>query len=211
MAMKCLVLNPGALREPVPDYPLVESGQTDFWTGFPIGIDARWNPVETPVFERNFAWAGIMGSGKSDQINALLAGAVLDPAVDIDVFCFAENNDYEWLRPVASTISMGDTAENVEACMAHIHELHASLAERGQLLREYGEYSVTRELAEKDERLRPRVVVIDECQSFFRQDKPEDRRELVNLVVRFFSAARKYGIVLGFATPFRPTSRCRVT
>ncbi|GAB3580324.1 cell division protein FtsK [Amycolatopsis endophytica] len=201
MAMKSLVLDPGSLREPVPDYPLLDGGQTDFWTGFPVGIDARWNQVDTPVFERNFVWAGIMGSGKSEQINDLLAGAVLDPAVDIDVFCFAENNDYEWLRPIASTISMGDTAENVQACMDHIHDLHDSLAERGRLLREYGINSVTREAAERDDRLRPRIVIIDECQSFFRQDKPEDRRELVNLVVRFFSAARKYGIVLGFATP----------
>ncbi|GGM83246.1 cell division protein FtsK [Longimycelium tulufanense] len=201
MAMKCLVLDPGALREPVPDYPLADSGDTDFWTGFPVGIDARWNPVVTPVFERNFVWAGIMGSGKSTQVLDLLAGAVLDPVVEIDVFCFAENNDYEWLRPVASTLSMGDTAANVDACMAHIQALQDSLAERGRLLREYGIDSVTRQAAEKDERLRPRIVVIDECQSFFRQDKPEDRRELVNLMIRFYSAARKYGIVLGFATP----------
>jgi DNA segregation ATPase FtsK/SpoIIIE, S-DNA-T family len=203
MAMKALVLDPGSLREPVPDYPLLESlsdAQTDFWTGFPVGIDARWNEVVTPVFERNFVKAGIMGSGKSTLIQNELAGAVLDPVVDIDVFCFAENNDFEWLRPVAS-IFMGDTAENVDACMNHIHQLKDSLAERGQLLREYGINSVTREAAEADDRLRPRFVVIDECQSFFRQDKPEDRRELVNLVVRFYSAARKYGIVLCFATP----------
>lgn len=201
MAMKCLVLDPGSLREPVPDYPLLKGGQTDFWTGFPVGIDARWNEVVTPVFERNFVWSGIMGSGKSEQINNLLAGAALDPIVDIDVFCFAENNDYEWLRPIASTISMGDTAENVEACMAHIHALHEGLTQRGELLKHYNIDAVTRQAAEADARLRPRIVVIDECQSFFRQDKPEDRREVVNLVVRFFSAARKYGIVLGFATP----------
>ncbi|SFJ76574.1 DNA segregation ATPase FtsK/SpoIIIE, S-DNA-T family [Amycolatopsis sacchari] len=201
MAMKCLVLDPGSLREPVPDYPLLDGGRTDFWTGFPVGIDARWNPVDTPVFERNFVLAGIMGSGKSTLLQDLLAGAVLDPVVDIDVFCFADNNDYEWLRPVASLISMGDTAANVDACRTHIEELHASLAERGKLLREYGIDAVTRDAAEKDARLRPRIVVVDECQSFFRQDKPEDRRELVNQMVRFYSAARKYGIVLAFATP----------
>lgn len=83
-----------------------------------------------------------MGSGKSEQINCLLAGAVLDPVVDIDVFCFAENNDYEWLRPIASTLSTGDTADNVEACLAHLQgnkvgvlmvftdRVHAALAAR---------------------------------------------------------------------------------
>jgi S-DNA-T family DNA segregation ATPase FtsK/SpoIIIE len=201
MAMKCLVLNPGALRQPVGDFPLLEGGEPDFFTGYPVGIDVRLEPVLTPVFERNFVLAGIMGSGKSTLIMDLLAAAALDPVVDIDVFCFAVNNDYEWLREVASVISMGDTAANVDACLAHIQALHESLTERGQLLQQYDIQSVTREAAERDERLRPRIVVIDECQSLFRQDKPEDRREVVNLLVRFYSAARKYGYVLVFATP----------
>jgi S-DNA-T family DNA segregation ATPase FtsK/SpoIIIE len=201
MAMKCLVLDPGALRRPVPDYPLLEGGEPDFFTGYPVGIDVRLEPVLTAVFERNFVLAGIMGSGKSTLLMDLLAAAALDPVVDIDVFCFAENNDYAWLEPVAATISMGDTAANVDACLGHIQELHESLTERGQLLKQYDILSVTREAAERDERLRPRIVVIDECQSLFRQAKPEDRRTVVDLLVRFFSAARKYGIVLAFATP----------
>lgn len=201
MAMKCLVLDPGALRRPVPDSPLLDGGEVDFFTGYPVGIDARLHPVCTAVFERNFVLAGIMGSGKSTLLTDLVAAAALDPVVDIDVFCFAENNDYEWLRPVASIISMGDTTGNVAACREHIDELHASLGERGELLRHYDITAVTRAAAERDERLRPRLVVIDECQSFFRQDKPDDRRELVNQMVRFYSAARKYGIVLAFATP----------
>src|SRR5690606_24846609 len=32
-------------------------------------------------------------------------------------------------------------------------------------------------------------------------DKAEDRREVMSMVIGFFSAARKYGFVLGFATP----------
>lgn len=201
MAMKTLVLDPGSLREPVPPNPLVEGGQSDFFTGFPVGIDARWNPVVTPVFERNFVIAGVMGSGKSTLINGLLAGAAMDPVVDIDVFCFAENNDYEWLRPVASTISMGDTLDNIDACMRHFHALREDLNVRGQLLKRHGVNAVTRDVAEKEPLLRPRVVVIDECQSFFRRNSAEERRAVVNLIVRFFSAARKYGIVLVFATP----------
>lgn len=201
MAMKCLVLNPGALRLPVGDFPLLDGGESDFFTGYPVGIDVRLEPVLTPVFERNFVLAGIMNSGKSTLITDLLAAAALDPVVDIDVFCFAENNDYAWLDGIASVISMGDTAANVEACLAHIAALHESLTERGQLLQHYDIQSVTRDAAERDERMRPRIVVIDECQSLFRQDKPEDRREVVNLLVRFYSAARKYGYVLVFATP----------
>lgn len=200
MAMEATVLNPGALRAPIAAYPLIEEGQTDFWRGFPIGVDARHEPVVAQLFERNFVWAGTMGSGKSTQVIGLLAGAALDPLVDIDVWCFADNNDYDWLRPLAS-VNMGDTEDNVQSCLDHIHALHDDLAVRGQLLREHNIAAVTREAAAAEPRLRPRVVIIDECQSLFRQDKPEDRREVVNSLVRFFSAARKYGIVLGFATP----------
>src|SRR5699024_9417697 len=89
MAMEATVLNPGALRAPIAAYPLIEEGQTDFWRGFPIGVDARHEPVVAQLFERNFVWAGTMGSGKSTQVIGLLAGAALDPLVDIDVWCFA--------------------------------------------------------------------------------------------------------------------------
>ncbi|MEU9686143.1 ATP-binding protein [Amycolatopsis japonica] len=194
-------LEPGVLREPVPAYPLLSEGATDFFTGFPVGQSPRGSTVTTPVNERNFVFAGIMGSGKTTLILDLLAGAALDPLVDIDVFCFAENFDYDPLAPVLSTFVKGDTEDNVDACLAHIGHLHADLAVRGRLLEKHQVRSVTREVAAKEPGLRPRIVVIEECQAFFRQDKAEDRKRLVNMLVRFYSAARKYGIVLAFATP----------
>jgi S-DNA-T family DNA segregation ATPase FtsK/SpoIIIE len=145
-----------------------------------------------------------MGSGKTTMVLDLLAGAVLDPLVDIDVFVFAENADYDPLRPCLSTFVAGDTAENVQACMDHFQALHADLTERGRLLQKHGITSVadaSRDLIAKEPGLRPRIVVVDECQSFFRQDKPEDRRAVVNTMVRFYSAARKYGINCVFVTP----------
>ncbi|WAL67227.1 ATP-binding protein [Amycolatopsis cynarae] len=197
-------LEPGMLRAPVPPYPLLKNlaeATTDFWTGFPVGIDPRGNPVICEVFERNLAVAGRMGSGKTTLVLDLLAGAVLDPLVDIDVFVFAENFDYDPLLPCLNMLVKGDTEGNVAACMEHIQGLHADLTNRGRLLAKHGARYVTRELAAKEPGLRPRIVVIDECQAFFRQDKAEDRRAVVNMMVRFYSAARKYGIVLVFVTP----------
>ncbi|MFD1046169.1 zonular occludens toxin domain-containing protein, partial [Kibdelosporangium lantanae] len=194
-------LDRGVLREPVPEYPLLHEGTTDFWAGFPIGVSPRGAEVTGAVNERNYVVSGIMGSGKTTLIVGLLLGAVLDPLVDIDVFVFAENADYDALKPCLNTFSAGDTPENVEACLDHIAGLHAELSERGKLLQKHGITSVTREAAAKEPGLRPRIVVIDECQSFFRQDTPEKRRQVVNMVVRFFSAARKYGITCVFATP----------
>jgi S-DNA-T family DNA segregation ATPase FtsK/SpoIIIE len=199
--MDLLRLDPGVLREPVPDYPLLEEGTSDFWTGFPVGISPRGDQVIGVTNERNYVVSGIMGSGKSTLIITLLNGAVLDPLVDVDVFVFAENADYDVLKPCLNTFSSGDTEENVEACLKHIEGLREELNTRGKLLQQHGVTSVTREVAAKEPGLRPRIVVIDECQSFFRQDSPEKRRQVVNMMVRFFSAARKYGITCVFATP----------
>ncbi|MEV7092313.1 ATP-binding protein [Amycolatopsis sp. NPDC051045] len=194
-------LEPGVLREPVEAYPLLTDGSTDFFAGFPVGMSPRGSVVETTVNERNFVFSGTMGSGKTTMILALLAGAALDPLVDIDVFVFADNNDFTPLEPVLSTYVKGDTPENVDACLSHIKNLHADLAKRGELLVKHGVKEVNREVAAKEPGLRPRIVVIDECQSFFRQGEPKERAELIDWVVRFYSAARKYGVVLVFATP----------
>jgi S-DNA-T family DNA segregation ATPase FtsK/SpoIIIE len=197
-------LDPGVLREPVPPYPLLEEGSTDFLTGFPVGITPRGDVVTAPVNERNHVYAGVMGSGKTTLVLNVLFGAILDPLMDVDVFLFAENADYEALRPCLNTFVMGDTPENVQACMEHIQTLHADLTNRGRLLQKHGVKSVEdagRDLIAKEPGLRPRIVVIDECQAFFRQDKPEDRKAVINTMVRFYSAARKYGITIVFLTP----------
>lgn len=194
-------LEPGVLREPVDPYPLLGDGIGDFFNGLPIGMSPRGSIVWSTVFERNFVFSGTMGSGKTTMVLALLAGAALDPLVDIDVFVFADNNDYTPFEPVLSTYVKGDTPDNVAACLDHIKNLHADLAVRGELLRKHGVKEANREVAAKEPGLRPRIVVIDECQSFFRQGDPRERADLIDWVVRFFSAARKYGIVLVFATP----------
>ncbi|WP_275293197.1 FtsK/SpoIIIE domain-containing protein [Amycolatopsis sp. La24] len=197
-------LNPGVLREPVDPYPLLHEGTSDYWTGFPAGCNLRGEPVTTPMSERNFVIAGTMGSGKSTLLVTLLNGAVLDPLVDVDVFLFAENNDYEALMPCLKTFSDGGTDDNVEAAVEHLQNLYADLTVRGQLLKKHGVNSVQeagREIVAKEPGLRPRIVVLDECQRFFRQDKPEDRKKIVNLVCNLFMASRKYAVHLAFLTP----------
>src|SRR5699024_4547209 len=89
-------LDPGELRRAVPDHPLLSGEQhTDFFEAVPVGITPFREPIETPLFERNFVIAGRMGSGKSTLVLDLVAGALLDPVVDVDVFVFAENSDYD--------------------------------------------------------------------------------------------------------------------
>ncbi|GHE38678.1 hypothetical protein GCM10017673_46380 [Streptosporangium violaceochromogenes] len=198
------VADQGSLTGPVDPWPLLHEGTTDYFTGVPVGVDIRGTTILGRLSEANYAIAGMMGSGKSTLIITLLLGAMLDPLVDIDVFVMATNADYDPMQPRLRTLLTGPGDEIVTACLATLRDLYADLTVRGKALQEHGERAVNRRLAEKDERLRPRIVVVDECQALFMH--PELGEEAADITVKLISAARKYGVTLIFATPEPSTS-----
>ncbi|WP_329793575.1 hypothetical protein V1227_17090 [Lentzea sp. DG1S-22] len=194
------VANQGALSGPVPDWPLLHEGTVDYFKGVPIGVNIRGDVVTARLFECNYALAGVMGSGKSTFILDLVAGAILDPLVDVDVFVMAENVDYEPFAPALRTLRTGSGPETVKDCVDALKALYAEIDVRGKALKEHGvSRNVTRALAAKDARLRPRLMVMDECQALFMDD--EHGETAVKTAVKLISAARKYAITLVFATP----------
>jgi S-DNA-T family DNA segregation ATPase FtsK/SpoIIIE len=148
--------------------------------------------------EANYAIGGMMGSGKSTLAITLVAGAMLDPLVDIDVVVMAENADYEPMLPRLRSLTTGAGEDTVDACMLLLTQLYDELSVRGQALREHDERAVTRALASKDMRLRPRIVVVDECQNLFMGTHGRDSIEVAS---KLMSTARKYAITLVFLTP----------
>jgi DNA segregation ATPase FtsK/SpoIIIE, S-DNA-T family len=199
------VADQGALSGPVGAWPLLDTeGPTDYFTGVPVGVNIRGEVVVAQQFEKNYAAAGVMGSGKSSLYITLVAGAILDPLVQVDVFVLAENFDYEPMKPRLRTLRTGADDETVKACLSTLNALYADLDVRGKALREHGSRKVTRKLAEKDARLRPRVMVIDECQALFMHGKYGE--EAADVVAKLVFAARKYAITIMFATPEASTA-----
>jgi S-DNA-T family DNA segregation ATPase FtsK/SpoIIIE len=199
--MDLWVADQGSLTGKVPDWPLLEKGSADYFAGVPCAVDIRGKVIKGLLSEKNYSFAGTMGSGKSTMIITILCGAMLDPLTEIEVFVLAENADYKPMRPRLRTLVTGPGTEVVKACLAAMRDLYEDLVIRGRALQEYGDdvRQVTRELAEKDERLRPRILVIDECQALFmHQDLGEEAEDLA---IKLMSAARKYGVTLMFATP----------
>jgi len=197
------VLDKGSLRQPVPPHPLAEqmdTAQTDYFRTIPAGIDARWEQVDTPLFQRSFTLFGKPGSGKSTLAKTLLAGAVLDPLVETEAWVFAVNNDWEWCRGVAS-VHVGGDEDDVTEAIARLRELLAELRTRGLALQEHGIDKVTRTAAERDVRLRPRVVVMDECQKLFKQEDKQLRDEVKMAAEKLLAEGRKYAVTVLFATP----------
>lgn len=193
------VADPGALTGPIAPWPLLHDGQGDYFKGIPVAVDIRGKTIIGRLFEANYAIAGMMGSGKSTLIIVLLLGALLDPLVDADVFVMAVNADYKPMKPRLRTLMTGTGREVVEACLNALRDAYDSLSIRGKALDEHDARAVTRELAEKDPRLRPRIIVIDECQALFMDEEYGEEAE--ELAVKLENAARKYAVTVVKATP----------
>lgn len=194
------VADPGVLTKPVPPWPLLTEGTTDFFKGVPVALNARGEQVIARLMAANYLIAGIMGSGKSSLVIALLLGAMLDPLVEIDVHVLAYNIDYDPMRPRLRSLVKGDEDEHVVAAMDTLRYLVGEVSRRGQVLESLGtETKLTREIAERDPSMRPRIVVFDEVHELF--GHPEHGKEAKELALKVTKKARKTGIVLLWITP----------
>ena len=194
------VADPGVLTKPVPPWPLLTEGTTDFFKGVPIALNARGEQVIGRLMAANYLIAGIMGSGKSSLVIALLLGAMLDPLVEIDVHVLAYNSDYDAMRPRLRSLVKGDDTEHVVAAMDTLRALASEVSRRGQELERIGtDTKVTREMAERDPSMRPRIVVFDEVHELFTH--PDHGKEAKELALKVTKKARKTAIVLLWITP----------
>lgn len=200
------VADQGSLTGPVPPWPLLASLDTvcaDYFKGVPVGVNIRGDVVNARLFECNYVCGGIMGSGKSTLIIAIVAGAMLDPLVDIDIRLMADNADYLPFEPRLRSLVFGAGPDVVRSTIDLLEEVYVDLQVRGKALREHGERNNSRKLAEKDSRLRPRLVVIDECQALFMDAK--NGETAADQAIQLQSAARKYGVTIIYSTP-EPTN-----
>jgi S-DNA-T family DNA segregation ATPase FtsK/SpoIIIE len=194
------VADPGVLTKPVPSWPLLHEGTTDFFKGVPVALNARGEQVIGRLMAANYLIAGIMGSGKSSLVIALLLGAMLDPLVEIDVHVLAYNSDYDPMRPRLRSLVKGDEDEHIVAAMDTLRALASEVSRRGQELERIGtDTKVTREMAERDPSMRPRIIVFDEVHELF--SHPEHGKEAKELALKVTKKARKTAIVLMWITP----------
>lgn len=192
------VAHPNTLSGKVAPWPLLKTGTADYFKGVPVAVSLRGVQITAPLFEKNYMIGGIMGTGKSSATRNLLLGAMLDPLVDIDVYCMAYNSDYDPMRRRLRTLVKGDDDEDIEAALKALRRLRTEVTIRGQLLEESGEMKVTRELAQRNKRLRPRIVVFDEVHELF--EHKEYGEEAAELAIKVLKKARKLAITLVFVT-----------
>ncbi|MGV9707484.1 cell division protein FtsK [Streptomyces sp. NPDC003483] len=194
------VADQGSLSGAVPPWPLLTEGTTDYFKGVPVAVSQRGEPIIGKLMAANYMVGGIMGSGKSSLVIALLLGAILDPLVIVEAYVMAYNTDYDPLKPRLRRLVKGDDDEDIEAALRALRSLRDEVTLRGKLLEELGDGAtkVTRELALKDPRMRPKVVVFDECHELFMHK--EYGKEAAELAIKVMKKARKTAITLVWVT-----------
>jgi S-DNA-T family DNA segregation ATPase FtsK/SpoIIIE len=192
------VADKGKLGQGAGPWPLLHDGEVDFFDGVPFGRSQRGQVLKAPIVERNYMIGGQPGQGKSSAGRTLCLGCVLDPTVELRVYVFASNPDFDPFRPRLSAYVKGDDDEAIGAGLGALRELREEVTRRGKLLERHGAAKVTRKLASNIKGLHPVVVIFDECHEMF--EHGVFGGEAGSLAIKVVKKARKCGITLLFLT-----------
>ena len=192
------VADKGKLRLGAGPWPLLHDGEVDIFDGVPFGRSQRGQVLNAPIMERNYLIGGMPGQGKSSAGRTLCLGCVLDPTVELKVYVFATNPDFDPFTPRLSTYVKGDDDDAVQAGLIELRMLREEVTQRGKLLERYSAAKVTRKLASTVPGLHPIVIIFDEVHELF--EHSHYGAEAADLSVKVVKKARKTGITLIFLT-----------
>lgn len=192
------IADKGALAEGAGEYPLLEEGVGDFFTGAPAGRTLRGDVLTAPMNGRNTITGGLPGQGKSSSARIIMLGAALDPTCELRIYVPDSNFDFARFEPRCSRYVMGAEREYIERIRDEIADLLAELQRRGRLLGEFEAESVDRKLASKGVGLHPIVALFEECHVLFQDG--EFGKEISFLLEQIVKLGRKRGVHVVLST-----------
>jgi hypothetical protein len=173
-----------------PPWPWACDGARDLWEAVPLGLGEDGEPVVVPLVEHNLLVGGEPGAGKSVALSLLVAGAGLDPAVDLHLFD-GKLVELAAFSPLAVTSVGTDTALAVDV----LGRLVADMDTRYEALLEAGARKISPELG-----WRVQVVVVDELAYYLATGSRETRAQFTELLRDLVSRGRAAGMVVLAAT-----------
>ena len=192
------IADKGALEEGAGPYPLLEDGFTDVFKGLPFGKTLRGDPIRIPVIGRNTICGGIPDQGKSSAARAVACGYALDITTEMRIYIPDTNFDFDWFRPRLSRYVMGAEDEHIERILGELEELKDELQVRGQLLVDYEQPEVTRQLAAAGIGLHPLFVLLEEAHVAIQHKK--HGKDVSGLLCDIVKLDRKRGVHLMVST-----------
>lgn len=193
-----------AMRAPA--WPLLKSGQTDYFKPIPFGTDERLRAVKWMLAEKSSLFAGVPGAGKSLAARVVTLGAALDPLVDFIIYDLKGLGDFDPLEPLCldGMYGSGPDQDTKLAAFEALEWLHAECERRAPLVKAWvkrglnSENKVNRAMAERDPRLRPIVAMFDEIQELITDGELGKRAKV--LLTSIIKLARAMGIHVMLAT-----------
>lgn len=198
------IADKGALAEGAGPYPLLNEGVVDVFQGLPFGKSLRGDPLLLPFIGRNTIVGGIPDQGKSSAARIIIAGAMLDPTVEIRIWVPDANYDFQTFERRCSRYVVGADPDKIEQILEDLRDLHAELQHRGELLIKYKEPEVTRELADMGVGLHPMVCLLEEAHVAITHK--EFGQEIGDLLEEITKLDRKRGVHL-IASTQAPTKK----
>lgn len=157
-------------------WPLLKAGTADVFASVPFGTDVRGRTVKAPLIYHNWLIGSMPRNGKTSAVRTLACGIALDPLPGIWAHELKGTGDLDALEPLCERFTSGIDDESIGYAAESLRLLRAEVERRSPLLRALPpeicpDKRVTRVIAQRYPKLRPKACIIDECQNLFAHPK----------------------------------------
>ncbi|MFC8009136.1 FtsK/SpoIIIE domain-containing protein [Streptomyces cinereoruber] len=178
--------------------PLLQApGPVDAWNdGVPVGWGKRGNTVRLLVRNQHTLIGGTTRSGKGVGMANLLAGAAMDPRINLRIVAGKENGEFDALgrAGVAATYFKPDPAR----LLALTNALLADMDRRNRLLGDLAKSKMTEDTIMRLGGIE--LVVIDEVATYTGPGSHDDRDQLLENLMKIGAVATGAGILFVLTT-----------
>ncbi|MFE7510170.1 hypothetical protein ACFU8I_02915 [Streptomyces sp. NPDC057540] len=183
---------------PRPSPLLTMTGTLDaFGRGIPVAWNKRGEPVVLPVSNSSFVIAGMTRSGKGVGAANLIAGAAMDPRINLRIVAGKENG--EWDSYAKAGVAATYFKPSPERLLALLKALIADMGRRNRDLGKWSKSKVTADTLIKIGGLE--LLVIDEVATYTRPGK-RLREEILEALIELSAVAAGAGILLVLITQY---------
>jgi len=183
---------------PRPSPLLTMTGTLDaFGKGIPVAWNKRGAPVVLPVSNSSFVIAGMTRSGKGVGAANLIAGAAMDPRINLRIVAGKENG--EWDAYAKAGVAATYFKPSPERLLALLKALIADMGRRNRDLGKWSKSKVTADTITSIGGLE--LLVIDEVATYTRPGK-RLRDEILEALIELSAVAAGAGILLVLITQY---------
>jgi S-DNA-T family DNA segregation ATPase FtsK/SpoIIIE len=193
------------------EWPFAKRGVTNLFGEIPFGVDPRGRGISMTLMFESVLVGAKPRMGKTAALRVLACAAALDPSARLRIFELKGTGDLGPLEGCCHQYASGADEESIEACMGALRDLYETeLNTRAATIRKLPsdicpDSKVTPELsARRALRLFPDVLIIDECQELFTNEKCG--QEAARLCEAIIKRGPALGIIPIFATQ-RPDAK----